>query len=97
MGFPFGPGLPKIRTELTIGIGQRLGKNSQKDLWSPCVKVWKQIHYPGCSAPLVKFRLNSFTKGWDSWELEDVEKKAPVRENTQGYRTVFSWEPLKDA
>lgn len=69
--------------------------NSQKDIWNPCVKVRKQIHYPGCSAPLVKFRLDSFTKGWDSWELEDMEKKAPVREKHTGVQNCFQPGTLK--
>lgn len=66
------------------------GKFTERCLESMC-QGEETDRLPGCSAPLAQFRLDSFTKGWDSWELEDMEKKAPVREEHKGYRTVFSY------
>ncbi|KAL1771941.1 FK506-binding protein-like [Sigmodon hispidus] len=84
LGFPFGSGMPEGWTELTIGIGQ-WGEKIWGDLTEKCLESMRQgeeaeIHLPGCSAPLAKLRLDSFTKGRDSWELEAMEKEALASE-----------------
>lgn len=83
-GFPFGSGMPEGWTELTIGIGQwrekTWGEVTEKCLESMCQGEEAEIHLPGSSAPLAKLRLDSFTKGRDSWELEAMEKEALASE-----------------
>lgn len=84
LGFPFGSGMPEGWTELTIGVGRwrekTWGELTEKCLESMCQGEEAEIRLPGCSAPLVKLRLDSFTKGRDSWELEAVEKEALAKE-----------------
>lgn len=53
--------------------GKNLRGTPEKCLESTCQGEEAEIHLPGCSAPLTKFRL-------DSWELEAVEKEALARE-----------------
>lgn len=84
LGFPFGSGMPEGWTELTIGIGQWREK-TWGELTEKCLESMRQgeeakIHLPGSSAPLAKLRLDSFTTGRDSWELEAVEKEALAKE-----------------
>ncbi|XP_021518730.1 FK506-binding protein-like [Meriones unguiculatus] len=84
LGFPFGSGMPEGWTELTIGMGQwrdRIwGELTEKCLESMCEGEEAEIRLPGCSTPLFKLRLDSFSKGRDSWELEALEKEALARE-----------------
>ncbi|CAH6790069.1 FK506-binding protein-like [Phodopus roborovskii] len=84
LGFPFGSGMPEGWTELTIGIGQwrekTWGELTEKCLESMCQGEEAEIHLPGSSAPLANLRLDSFTKGRDSWELAAMEKEALAKE-----------------
>lgn len=84
LGFPFGSGMPEGWTDLTIGMGQwrdRIwGELTEKCLESMCQGEEAEIRLPGCSTPLFKLRLDSFSKGRDSWELEALEKEALARE-----------------
>ncbi|XP_008819695.1 FK506-binding protein-like [Nannospalax galili] len=84
LGFPFGSGLPEGWAELTIGIGswreKTWGELTEKCLESMCQGEEAEIQLPGCTAPLGRLRLESFTQGRDSWELEVSEKEALARE-----------------
>ncbi|XP_052020349.1 FK506-binding protein-like [Apodemus sylvaticus] len=93
LGFPFGSGMPEGWTELTIGIGQWREK-IWGELTEKCLESMRQgeeakIHLPGSSAPLAKLRLDSFTTGRDSWELEDVEKEALAKEEHRRGTELF--------
>lgn len=93
LGFPFGSGMPEGWTELTIGTGQWREK-TWGELTEKCLESMRQgeeakIHLPGSSAPLAKLRLDSFTDGRDSWELEAVEKEALAKEEHRRGTELF--------
>lgn len=93
LGFPFGCGMPEGWTELTIGIGQWREK-IWGELTEKCLESMRQgeeakIHLPGSSAPLAKLRLDSFTSGRDSWELEAMEKEALAKEEHRRGTELF--------
>lgn len=93
LGFPFGSGMPEGCTELTIGIGQWREK-FWGELTEKCLESMRQgeeakIYLPGSSAPLAKLRLDSFTTGRDSWELEEVEKEALAKEEHRRGTELF--------
>lgn len=93
LGFPFGSGMPEGWTELTIGIGQWREK-MWGELMEKCLESMRQgeeakIHLPGSSAPLAKLRLDSFTNGRDSWEMEAMEKEALAKEEHRRGTELF--------
>lgn len=93
LGFPFGSGMPEGSTELTVGTGQwrenTWGELTEKCLESMCQGEEAEIHLPGSSGPLAKLRLDSFTQGRDSWELEAREKKALAQEEHERGTELF--------
>ncbi|XP_014445568.1 FK506-binding protein-like [Tupaia chinensis] len=83
-GFPFESGPPEGWTELTMGVGpwreETWGELMEKCLESMCQGEEAELQLPGHSGPPVRLTLASFTRGRDSWELENSEKEALARE-----------------
>lgn len=64
------------------------------ELMEKCLESMRQgeeakIHLPGSSAPLAKLRLDSFTNGRDSWEMEAMEKEALAKEEHRRGTELF--------
>ncbi|XP_066217559.1 FK506-binding protein-like [Saccopteryx leptura] len=97
-GFPFGSGLPEGWGELTIGLGpwreETWGELTEKCLESMCQGEEVELRAPGYSGPPVRLTLASFTKGQDSWELEDSQKEAlAMQERARGTELFRSGNP----